>query len=104
MDSRKTKRVKENKAVTLVDDNRHFPAVLTSVSKNGMSVRCSHVFPTYKAIGILIDIDDQQVELRGSVRWVNEHVGRAKEKLNEIGILIKEPPAEFVNYVNEISK
>jgi Tfp pilus assembly protein PilZ len=104
MDSRKTKRVKENKEITLIDDNRHFPAVLTSISKNGMSVRCSRVFPTYKEIGISFNIGNQQIEIRGCVRWVNEHVGRSKEKLKEIGILVKDPPAEFLNYVNAISK
>lgn len=101
MECRKTRRAKNNKEIVLVDEDRQYPALLTSISRNGMSARCDHVFPTYKEIVILFPIENRQLEIRGSVRWVNEHAGGQKDRSKEIGILIKDPPEEFINYVND---
>ncbi len=102
MDSRKATRLKTNGIeVILIDDNNHFPAIILDVSESGMSVHCTHVFPTFKEIGILFNFNRHKVELKGSVRWVNEHVGRYKGKMKEIGISLPHPPAEYLDFVRE---
>ena len=102
MDSRKATRLKtKGIEVILIDGNTHFPAILLDVSNTGMSVKCTHVFPTFKEIGILLHVDHHKLEMRGSVRWVNEHVGRYKDKMKEIGISIPHPPADYLTFVSE---
>jgi hypothetical protein len=102
MDSRKATRLKtECIEVILIDDNTHFPAILLDVSDSGMSVKCAHVFPTFKEIGILLHFEKHKLEMRGGVRWVNEHVGRYKDKMKEIGISIPHPPADYLDFVKE---
>jgi len=105
MDSRKAARLKtEGIEIILIDDNTHFPAVLIDVSESGMSVKCAHVFPTFKEIGILLNFEGYKLEMKGSVRWVNEHVGRYKDRMKEIGISIPNPPAEYHTFVRENSE
>ncbi len=87
--------------VILIDDNTHFPAVLVDVSESGMSVKCTHVFPTFKEIGIFFNYNHHKLEMKGSVRWINEHVGRYRDKMKEIGLLILNPPEEYLDFVRE---
>lgn len=102
MDTRKATRLKTTGIeVILIDEHTHFPAVILDVSDSGMSVRCAHVFPTFKEIGILLHVDNYKLEMKGSVRWINEHVGRYRDKMKEIGISIPHPPADYLDFVEE---
>ena len=84
--------------IILRDKKIGYTATIIDVSSNGMSVKSDHVFPTYKEIDILMKIDEKPIQLKGSIRWVKEPLPHQKEKLNEIGIAILNPPEEFLQY------
>ena len=47
-------RIKKDQRVMIKDGEDTFPAVITSLSKSGMSVKTEHVFPTYKVVDVLV--------------------------------------------------
>ena len=56
------------------------------------------MFPTYKVVNIVLDIGNKSLEMKGSVRWVNER--SKKGAVNELGILLIDPPGEYLSYVD----
>jgi len=102
MNYRKESRIKKVFRIMLKDDESLYPALITSISKNGMSVKTPHVLPTYKAIDVVVKIGRRVVPIRGSVRWVHESILEKGASENEIGILLKNPPAEYTDYFNFI--
>lgn len=91
-------RKKRNIRVKLKDESGSYPGIITSISKTGMSIKTGHVFPTFKAIDILVKIGNEMVQLKGSVRWVHEHPFDAKDNLNEMGVSLHSPPLEYMRY------
>ncbi|MCK4766158.1 MAG: PilZ domain-containing protein [Candidatus Aminicenantes bacterium] len=98
MENRKEKRVAGQTAIRLIEGDQSFEAEILDVSKKGISIKCEHVFPTYRIVNIIMDIGSKSLEMKGSVRWVNEKL--KKGELNEIGILLLDPPEDFLNYVD----
>lgn len=104
MDTRKEERLYGIKDIVLVDEGKEHNALLTSISKTGVSVIVDCPFPTYKEIGIRLKTDAEELNLRGSVRWVNDHKGEAGANLKEIGILFLQPPKQYFDYLDRIGK
>ncbi len=92
---------KEDLHILLKDGDQPIDAILINVSKTGMSVKIERVLPTYKVVDIFVKIDQKKVHLKGSVRWVNEYPDQAREKLNEVGIALKDPPPEYLKHFTE---
>jgi hypothetical protein len=69
------------------------------MSRKGLSIKTEHVFPCYKVIDIIMDIDNKPVHIKGSVRWVNENIEKPEDTLKEIGILLIDPPREYLDYL-----
>lgn len=91
-------RLKKNQRIMLKDGENSYPATITSISKNGMSISTEHVFDTFKMIDVLVKIGQKIVPIKGSIRWVNEGAGDKEGKLNEIGISLPNPPPEYVRH------
>lgn len=91
-------RLKKNQRVMIKDGENSYPATITSISKTGMSISTEHVFDTFKVIDVLVKIGQKIVSIKGSIRWVNEGVGYEEGKLNEVGILLPNPPPEYVRH------
>ena len=104
MDTRKEDRLYGIKDLIIRDEGKEFNAILTSISKTGVSVIVDNVFPTYKEIEVRIGIDDGHITLVGSIRWVNDHKGEAGANLKEIGILFIDPPSEYIEYLDKLQK
>ncbi len=102
MDTRKEKRIYGVKNLSIKDDSGEYDAILTSISNKGVSVICDNTFPTYKEIEINFDINDKQVTLHGSVRWINDYKGESGSNLKEIGILFIDIPSEYEEYIESI--
>lgn len=102
MDLRKEKRVHGTTEIKIRDGDHIYPAVLSDISKKGLSIKTEHVFPCYKVIDVIIDIDNKPVQINGSVRWVNENLDKTQDSLNEIGILLINPPGEYLDYVKNL--
>jgi Tfp pilus assembly protein PilZ len=98
MDNRKEDRVKKQIRVRLKDEGGTFPATVTSISKEGMSVKTGHVYPTYKVIDILVKIAQNIIPIKGSVRWVNELAGETGDEKYEVGFSLLNPPPEYVKH------
>lgn len=98
MDNRKESRIKKNIRVRIKDGEDIYPATVTSISRYGMSLKTSSVFPTYKLIDILVKLSDEMKPIKGSVRWVNESSQRPLEEKYEIGFSLKNPPEEYIKH------
>lgn len=98
MKERTRKKLTEVQNIILRDKRTGYTATIIDISSSGMAVKTEHVFPTYKEIDILMKIDDKPIQLKGSIRWVKEPLPSQKEKSNEIGIAIINPPEEFLQY------
>lgn len=104
MDTRKEERLYGIKDLIIRDEGREFNAILTSISKTGVSVIVDNVFPTYKEVDVKIPIEEGHITLKGSIRWVNDHKGEAGANLKEIGILFLDPPPEYIEYLDKLQK
>ncbi len=98
MDNRKEDREKKQIRVRLKDEDATYPATVTGISKKGMSVKTSQVFPTFKVLDVLVKIAHSMIPIKGSVRWVNELPGSEENERYEIGISLQNPPPEYVNH------
>ncbi len=101
MEHRKEKRLPGVINITMKDGDHAYTAALVDLSKKGLSARSEHIFPTYKVIDIIIQINEKPVQLKGCVRWVNENL-RGEENLSEIGILLINPPREYLDYIDTL--
>jgi len=102
METRKEDRIYGVKDLIIKDDGREFNAIVTSISRTGMSVISDNTFPTYKEIEVKFRIGDEPVTIKGSIRWVMDHKGEPGSNLKEIGILFLDPPAEYLGYLDNI--
>lgn len=100
MKDRQRKKLDDIHNVIVRDEKIGYTATIKDVSRNGMSILTDHVFPTYKIIDILLKIGDKPLQLKGSVRWVKEPLLEQKEKFNEIGIALINPPAAYIKFFN----
>ncbi|MCP4153736.1 MAG: PilZ domain-containing protein [bacterium] len=91
-------RLRKNSNVKIKDNGDTYPAVISNLSKNGMSLKTEHVCATYKVIDIIVKIGPKMVYLQGSVRWINESTPTSQDKLNEIGVALHNPPHEYVKH------
>ena len=106
MAERKETRLKKNIRVKLKDDTGTYDGMITSLSKSGMRIKTEHVFPTYKAIDILVKIGEKMVQLGGSVRWVYEPSIDPDDdadvdpgdKMYQIGVSLHNPPPEYMEH------
>ena len=104
MEDRKTKRIFGVKKITILHEDKEYPVIVNDISKNGISVKSEYVFPTYKEIDIIMTIYKKPIQLKGSVRWVNESPRKKKPYFNEIGISLINPPPAYLKYVKKIIK
>jgi hypothetical protein len=102
MKDRKAPRKMEEKKVVIVDDEQAYSCRLTDISATGISVSTWHFIPTYKEIGVLMEIEGRKVPMKGSVRWSID-ADLTKSKNGKLGILILEPPPEFLDYAKKIT-
>lgn len=104
MENRKEKRAYGLKKLIIRDGDNKYSAILTSISKTGLSVIVDTVLPTYKEISMDFEIDKKSITIKGSVRWVNDHNAEPGSNLKEIGILFLNPPDEYLEYFENILK
>ena len=102
METRKEDRLYGIKDLIIRDEGKDFNAILTSISKTGVSVISDSTFPTYKEIEVKFKINEDSVTIKGSIRWVMDHKGEPGSNLKEIGILFIEPPLEYIEYLDKI--
>lgn len=102
MKDRKAPRKMEEKKVVIVDDEQAYSCQLTDISASGISVSTWHFIPTYKEIGVVMEIEGKPVAMKGSVRWSID-ADLNKNKNGRLGILILDPPAEFLEYAKKIT-
>jgi hypothetical protein len=91
-------RINKNIRIVLKDGEGSYPGTITNFSKTGMSIKTNHVFPTYKVIDICVKLGQKVVPIKASVRWVNEFPGDSQDAQNEMGVLLQNPPPEYLAY------
>jgi len=103
MSLRKESRLKKIFRIKLKDEADTYPAVVTSISKTGLSVTTPHVFPTYKVIDVLVKIGEKVIPIKGSIRWVQEAPpgSEKREDGTTIGISLQNPPEEYLCHFDE---
>jgi Tfp pilus assembly protein PilZ len=98
MENRKELREKKELRVRIKDGDDTYAATVSSISKTGMSLKTSHVFPTYKVVEILVKVSHEMTPIKGSVRWVNESSRRPLEEKYEMGFSLHSPPQEYIKH------
>ena len=91
-------RKNKNIRVVLQDGEESYPGTITNFSKTGMSIKTDRVFPTYRVISVIVKIGQKAIPLKGSVRWVIEAAKDSEDKQNEMGLLLHNPPTEYLEY------
>jgi Tfp pilus assembly protein PilZ len=91
-------RINKNIRIMLKDGEESYSGKITNFSKTGMSIKTDRVFPTYKVIDICVKIGRKIVPIKASVRWVNEFPADSKEHQKEMGVLLQNPPPEYLEY------
>ena len=91
-------RINKDIRIILKDGEESYPGIVTNFSKTGMSVKTDRVFPTYKVIQVCVKIGQKVVPIKGSVRWVHEGDKDSEDKQNEMGLLLYNPPPEYLAY------
>jgi Tfp pilus assembly protein PilZ len=89
---------RKNKSIKIVlkDGEESYPGTITNFSKTGMSIKTDRVFPTYRVISVIVKIGQKVIPLKGSVRWVIEAAKDSEDKQNEMGLLLHNPPPEYL--------
>jgi len=103
-ESRRAKRFYGLKNATILDGNERYPVILTSISKNGISVMSEKSFPTFREITIEMELEGTKIEIKGSIRWVVEQPQKPKSPLKEIGVSIFNPPVSYLDYIGRIEE
>ena len=99
MELRKEKRVPGTKEIKIRDGEKTYRGFLVDMSPKGLSIKTEHVLPCFKVIDLIMDINDKPVDIKGSVRWVNDNIEKPEDTLKEIGILLIDPPREYLDYL-----
>ncbi len=102
MRDRDSRRKDEKKEVVIRDGERSFSCKLLDISSTGISVAINRFIPTYKEIGVIMEIEGKTVAMKGSVRW-NVDPGAHKDKKGRLGIFLIKPPREFLDFAEKIS-
>ena len=102
MKDRDSRKKEEKKEVVVRDGNRSFSCKLLDISATGISVAISRFIPTYKEIGVIMEIEGKSVAMKGCVRWSIDP-GTPHDKKGKLGIFIIAPPQEFLAFAEKIS-
>lgn len=102
MKSRRSERIYGIKNITILSDSKKYSAIVTNVSKQGICVKSENPLPTYKVVDVVLLLENKEIKITGSVRWVNEKVRKDKPNIMEIGISLLNPPDEYIEYLKEI--
>lgn len=89
------KRMKASQRIMIQDDDSNYPASIITISKTGMSVKTKHMFPTYKVVDVVVKIAKKFIQIKASIRWVNECSDDKGNKWFEIGLSLPNPPPEY---------
>lgn len=102
MKDRDSRKKDERKEIVIRDGDRSFSCKLIDISATGISVAISHFIPTYKEIGVVMEIDGKSVAMKGCVRWSIDP-GAARDKKGKLGVFIIGPPKEFLDFAEKIA-
>jgi hypothetical protein len=96
-------RIDEKKEVIVKDGDRSYSCLLVDISASGISVSTEHFIPTYKEIEVVMEIKGKKVAMKGSTRWSIDP-GTTIDRKGKLGILIMNPPPQFLEYVKTQGK
>ncbi len=102
MKDRDSRKRDERKEVVVKDGDRSFSCKLLDISATGISVTISQFIPTYKEIGVVMEIEGRTVVMKGCVRWSIDP-GTSRDKKGKLGIFIIKPPKEFLDFAAKLS-
>jgi hypothetical protein len=75
-----------------------------NISRHGMMISSeSQIFPVKNEIKVLLKIGGDSVALDGIVCWNNEFQEAWVLPEKQMGLLIKEPPPKYCDYINRLS-
>ncbi len=89
--------------VVIKDGDSLYRCPVTDMSATGIAVTAEHFIPTFKQIGVVMEIAGKKVAMNGSVRW-SIASGAAGDKMGNLGIRIIDPPPEFLKHVKAREK
>jgi hypothetical protein len=96
MEKRQCKRVKTRQIARICGKL----GVINDVSDIGLQVSTAFS-PQKRMIDITFEANGQVIKLMGIVQWVKWR--KQIKTLNEMGIMVKEAPPEFMDFVREIT-
>lgn len=94
---RKEERLPELTRCEIKSGDEKISAVVTTISRTGLSFKSDKILPTFRVIDIGLYFGKKTIHLKGSVRWVNEQIRENKPNFHEIGVAILNPPEDYLN-------
>ncbi len=99
MSERKSGRIFGMKDVTIIDEGQEYNAIITDISESGMSLKADISLFTFKEIIIRFKINEEEINLRASVRYVQDFTKSSRLNLKTIGVALIDPDKRYVQYV-----
>ena len=104
----KEKRVEkrlEKKLLVNIDKGGFESMGLTAnISKTGMFIATTEVFPINSEVQILVGIADETYTVRGLVIWSQKWKnGNSNDVQAAVGVRILDAPAQYLNYVEKVN-
>jgi len=75
--------------------------VLNDVSSRGVNISLA-VLPKKRKVTLTLKIDDKDVHLSAVVMWVKEKL--TYNDKNTLGLVVVDPPSEFIEFCSEVQK
>jgi hypothetical protein len=100
---RDEKRIPFRKLVICKCGDEMHPGFIQDVSQHGVGIQTMHRPSLFRKVRVALAIGQDSIFLDGEVRWAHEQVGPLEAKPREIGVLIHQPPAEYLRLVAECS-
>jgi hypothetical protein len=105
MKKRSEKRIIKSLLVQMNQNGFEQMGVTANISRNGMCIATTEIFPTQSELTIAIATADNIYTVKGLVVWsLEKDAALAKDILAGIGIKIKETGSGYCNYIEGLGK
>jgi len=102
MSERKKERIFGLKDVTIIDEGKEYKAIITDISETGIALKADISLFTYKEVAIRFKINEEEINLRASVRYVQDFARSPRLKLKSIGVALIDPDQRYIDYVHSL--
>ncbi|HLP57683.1 MAG TPA: PilZ domain-containing protein [Candidatus Deferrimicrobium sp.] len=103
MSNRNEIRLDKKLLVNIGKDGFESMGLTSNISKNGLLVATTEVFPVDSEVSIQIGIGDETFTLKGRIMWSKDNTGDSADEAGiATGIQVTEAPAKYTEIVDKM--